>query len=40
MANFSNLTAADILEFEVAEEEEKARAQAIADQSAGTLNAW
>ena len=40
MANFSNLTAADILEFEVAEEEEKARAQATADKSAGTLNAW
>ena len=40
MVNFSNLTAADILEFEMAEEEEEARAQAIADQSAGTLNAW
>jgi hypothetical protein len=40
MANFSNLTAADILEFEVAEEEEKARAQARADASAGKLNAF
>jgi len=38
--NFSNFTADDLLEAELAEEERVARAQARADKSAGTLNAF
>jgi hypothetical protein len=38
--DFSNFTADDLLEAELAEEERVARAQARADKSAGTLNAF